>query len=420
MGKRKQAKSPAKAKSLVEETAEENLTYDPSTYDFFFELDSEWPCLTFDFLSGESNAQTTQPFSVGFLSGTQADKPHKNQILFAKISNIFKRRPKTESESDESDDEDEQEPHFYSYTHKHRGTVNRIRVAPQQEASLAALWSDTGVFEFIQYGSLSALESSDRKGDLIQLLQNYEDPMGEGFSISWSPLSFGHLVCGNCVGNIRWWLPSSETGSSFVVNTQPFEGHQNSVEDLQWSPVEPTVFVSSSVDQSIRFWDTRLGKHCALVMERAHASDINVLSWNPIDTHLLVSGGDEGIFQVWDLRTLSTEQGSQNPTSPVAKFDFHKSPIVAIEWSPFESSSLVCAAADGRISFWDLSLEADQDEESEQAMNLDEKWKDVPPQLLFLHEGQKDPKDVHWHPQIPSFTMSTGFNGFHIFKPENI
>lgn len=48
---------------------------------------------------------------------------------------------------------------------------------------------------------------------------------------------------------------------------------------LQWSPTEPCVFASASVDGTVAIWDTRAGKSPAVSI-KAHKADVNVITWN--------------------------------------------------------------------------------------------------------------------------------------------
>jgi len=146
----------------------------------------------------------------------------------------------------------------------------------------------------------------------------------------------------------------------------------------------------------------------------AHDSDVNVISWNKLTTYLLVSGGDEGAIKTWDLRNVQKiGSGAADPT-PVASFTWHKAPITSIEWHPTEDSIFAAGGQDDQITLWDLAVEQDDDQ-----AGMDESFsgeQDVPPQLLFVHQGQKDIKEVHWHPQIPGSIISTALDGFNIFK----
>ncbi|CAL5426167.1 unnamed protein product [Camellia sinensis] len=87
----------------------------------------------------------------------------------------------------------------------------------------------------------------------------------------------GLFVTGDCKNCIHLWEPTS--GTTWNVDANPFVRHTGSVEDLQWSPTEPHVFASCSVDGNIAIWDIRLGKSPAASI-KAHNVDVNVISWN--------------------------------------------------------------------------------------------------------------------------------------------
>lgn len=99
----------------------------------------------------------------------------------------------------------------------------------------------------------------------------------------------------------------------------------------------------------------------------------------------------------------------------MASFTWHSAPVTSIEWHPTEDSIFAASGADDQVTLWDLAVEQDDDETGGVPME-DGSQDNVPPQLLFVHQGQKDIKEVHWHPQIPGTVISTALDGFNVFK----
>lgn len=111
---------------------------------------------------------------------------------------------------------------------------------------------------------------------------------------------------------------------------------------------------------------------------------------------------------------LSSRSASPDP-APVAAFTWHRAPVTSIEWHPTEDSIFAASGADDQVTLWDLAVEQD-DEEVGNMDDSPDNGQTVPSQLLFVHQGQKDIKEVHWHPQIPGMVISTALDSFNVFK----
>lgn len=129
----------------------------------------------------------------------------------------------------------------------------------------------------------------------------------EGFAMDWAADSGNANALRLLTGDVHSKIYlTTTTQSGFTTQQQAYSAHTSSVEDLQWSPSEPTVFASCSADQSVRVWDVRMKtRKNAVGIGSAHESDVNVISWNKRTSYLLLSGGDEGGIKVWDLRNLT-------------------------------------------------------------------------------------------------------------------
>jgi ribosome assembly protein RRB1 len=452
------------------------LEMDPSAYKLHHALTAEWPSLSFDFVRDGlgSRSSTRFPHSLLCAAGTQADRPADNRVTVMKLSDLGRIRVETEDDilgeeydpqaeddedgSDEEGDDDDDadlDPIVEHYSIKHYGGVNRIRSMPQRP-NIVATWSDAGrvnlfdVDPILQRFSASVGEkwsssaaaggpspSAPARFDNIPTKPyfSYAKHGTEGYAMDWSPHASGGLVTGDCHGGIHVWNP--RTDGSYAVSkaygTNPSNSNSNndvegmlsapSVEDVQWSPSEATVLASAECGGHVRIYDTRAPNR-AMISHKIHAngSDVNVLSWNALVTNLLATGSDDGVLSVWDLRHFAASQAesTHKGPKPLARFTPHATPITSVEWHPTDESML--AATDDRGAYvYDLSVEEDDVMgDASDAIAGDAQSPSLPPQLLFVHCGSEQFKEVHWHPQISSLLMTTALSGYSVFIPSNL
>ena len=72
-------------------------------------------------------------------------------------------------------------------------------------------------------------------------------------------------------------------------------------------------------------------------------------------------------------------------------------------------------SADNRMTLWDFSVEVDEAEQSD-AVN-EELGMQIPPQMMFLHQGQNNIKELRFHPQYACLMATTAEDSFNVFRP---
>ncbi|RKU47039.1 ribosome biosynthesis protein rrb1 [Coniochaeta pulveracea] len=403
----------------------QTLTPDPTTYEMLHNLGMPWPCLSFDIVrDGLGDNRKVYPATMYTVAGTQAESSRAgdNSLLVMKFSGLSKMQRDDGDDTDEDDEDDEDsDPIIESKSIPLNSTTNRIRAhqTPSQDPTKPATTLTATMTESSQvyiHDITPHLTSFDTPGTVITPQQNkpistIRAHKSEGYAVDWSPLfPAGNLLTGDNDGLI--YNTKRNDGGGWVTDNRPFQGHTSSVEDIQWSPSEASVFASASADGTVRVWDVRSKSRKPALTMQVSNTDVNVISWSRKTSHLLASGHDDGEWAVWDLRNWkpSAAGGSvAGKPSAIASFNYHKEQITSLEWHPTDDSIMAVAAGDNTVTLWDLAVELD-DEESKDTAGV----QDVPPQLLFVHY-QSMAKEVHWHPQIPGTLMATG-EEFSVFR----
>lgn len=316
------------------------LEADESTYIMRHNLGVDWSYYSLDILLDDlGDNRQRLPTSAFIVAGSQGRRPQDNQISVMRLSSlhrtqvlgtrqscssyIYSYRLTLTDSDDEGEDEDDNEvldedPIVEAESIPLMGGVNRIRAQPFPGSQLppptqpyfTGAWSETGkvhiynVRPFIEYLTTPGYQLD--RGACHRPSFTIDSHSTEGYAMDWNAPSTSSLslLTGDEAGSIYL---TTAGNAGFRTFSSPFLSHESSVNDLQWSPSEITVFASCSNDRSIRMWDVRSKAHLSVAsIADAHGCDVNVLSWNRSSSYLLVSGDDEGQIKVWDLRNIRT------------------------------------------------------------------------------------------------------------------
>ena len=418
----------------------ETLDFDNDAYEMLHRSKVEWPCLSVDFLLKENSllsslkefylpndkrkmTEDKYPYNTYIIAGSQTNEKN-GYFYFMKWYNMRKTKYDDDPEKGEDDEDDEEEDKinpFMKYEKiKVNGNINRVK--SMKNSSICALWNDSPsvdiidceeLFNNIEYKEEIRVEEDSNKHKNKKLKKDIKykkifkkslPQKSEGFAIDWNNINPFVLALGGYDKKVSIFKPKDENISDIILFGDYLTGHSDSVEDIQWSPNEENVLASCGIDKSIRFWDIRQNtKNSPKILNNAHNSDVNVISWNTIRNHLFASGGDDNTFKVWDLRYLNED--------PISEIKWHTGPINSIMWDPFDESQLAVCSEDNRLSVWDFSVEPDEKKLFDNFNN------EIPQQLVFLHQGQINLKDVKFHPIFKNMLISSAENGLNLFRP---
>lgn len=396
--------------------------YDAEWYDVFETLSTEWPLLAIDSVVDRLGAsRVAPPHTLTLVGATQeedAGRSHLQLISLRGVDGPYRRG-----------------------TSKPVVVIKDRQCAPVTRLRTTPMW-DVGD------GSVAALVAAHTEGEGVKLFSVGRAaegaspwkalgtlPCAESYALAWGGSDASrpehHVLAYGAGGAVLVADIEHAFNAQKHTLTVSSRAHKawkgwnhgttrGTVEDIAFShegagrgayTTSWTSFASCGTDGCVGLWDTRQGESYGLVgaFRTPHRGDINVLDW--ADGHI-VTGGEDGALMLWDTRNISASlpaSGRPRQLKPKLTWRFHKGPITSVAFSPHEECVFYACSDDGTLSVWNYDCEAVGSNPS-----------DVPPELVFLHQGLEEPRELRPHPQIPGLLIVTGLNGLDIFKPRNV
>lgn len=426
---------------------DEELIFDNSAYEMLHRSTVSWPCFSVDWILPEFFIPQTYknfynpienklyknefPYTCYFIAGAQTSE--KNGFLYyMKWFNMHKTMYDDDPDKEADSESEGAEPLMEHIEIPAKGNVNKLKT--MKNSFITAYQSDLKTIELVDLRNhIREMEERWQDDDQIKIKTNKKKnkldsknvhvksfkKKDEGFALDWSNFNEGVFASGGYDNEVEIYIPIDEFCSDYTGGENnnlnfrtKFKAHKNGVEDICFSPSHSNILATSGNDKAIRIWDLRINNENQKIsqIENAHDGDVNCLAWKlSTGIEMIASGSDDSVVKLWDPRKMSDSKHY------IARIDFHKEPITALSWDPISPCQLAVTSEDNRLTIWDFSVEPD-DEKINKIKDTNTK-KEIPDQLVFLHQGQTNLKDVKFHPYFDSVLLSSAESGLNIFKP---
>ncbi|KAI8340395.1 hypothetical protein BD560DRAFT_412293 [Blakeslea trispora] len=151
------------------------------------------------------------------------------------------------------------------------------------------------------------------------------------------------------------------TGSRAIEHV--FHAHARAISDINWSPHQPDILATCSIDTYVHLWDLREPQVRARNQEddRKMRPSSSFTPWNAAATQVkfnrkneyLVASAHDKDVKIWDIRKGAV---------PVTSIAAHSKKIYGIDWSRQNDHDIVTCSLDKLVKFWNINTPDEEEE----------------------------------------------------------
>lgn len=126
-----------------------------------------------------------------------------------------------------------------------------------------------------------------------------------------------------------------------LSKVKTFAEHQGFVMQVKFSPKDPNMFATASLDGTVKLWN--IGASNSNMTLKDHASGVNTIDFHKT-ANLLISGSDDHTIKLWDYQERKC----------MFTFNEHTESVTTIRFHP-ELPYFFSASEDGQVILWNTN-----------------------------------------------------------------